>query len=156
MSAALSSIAFASAPLPFVALTGVLGMAVGSFLNVVVYRVPRHESIAFPPSHCPSCEAQIKRRHNVPIVSWLALRGHCAYCKAPISVRYPLIETATGLLCSAIAAGWWPAAILAVVALLWLMAVLALRRADSTGTRFVSIPDTDNTQPLEGAVPCPR
>jgi leader peptidase (prepilin peptidase)/N-methyltransferase len=145
-----------SASLLLVVLVGVLGVAVGSFLNVVVYRVPRRESIAFPGSHCPSCETPIKPRHNVPIVSWLALRGHCAYCSAPISVRYPLIEAATGLLCAGIAAGWWPCAVAAAVAVTWLTAVLALRRADNTGTQFVSITTTGTTQPLEGAVPWPR
>jgi leader peptidase (prepilin peptidase)/N-methyltransferase len=145
-----------SANLLLVVLTGVLGIAVGSFLNVVVYRVPRRESIAFPGSHCPSCQTAIKPRHNVPIVSWLALRGHCAYCGAPISVRYPLIEGATGLLCAGIAAGWWPCVVAAAVAATWLTAVLALRRADNTGTQFVPITTTGNTQPLEGAVPWPR
>jgi leader peptidase (prepilin peptidase)/N-methyltransferase len=139
-----------------IVLAGVLGLAVGSFLNVVVYRVPRRESIALPGSHCPSCQRPIKARHNVPVVSWLALRGHCAHCAAPISARYPLIELATGLLGAGIAAGWWPCAVLAVVGATWLTAVLALRRADNTGAQFVPITSTRNSQSLEGAVPWPR
>ena len=61
------------------ALGGVLGLALGSFLNVVVYRVPLGQSIAFPASHCPTCDTPLARRHNVPVLSWLALHGHCAY-----------------------------------------------------------------------------
>lgn len=141
---------------PLIAVAGVLGLAIGSFLNVVVYRVPRRESIAFPGSHCPSCDAPIKARHNIPVVSWLALRGRCAHCAQRISVRYPLIELATGLLFAGIAAGWWPCAVVAAVVATWLTAVLALRRADNTGTQFVPITTTGNTESLEGAVPWPR
>lgn len=81
---------------------GVLGAAIGSFLNVVIYRVPRHESLLFPPSHCPSCDTPIKARHNVPVVAWLVLRGRCAACRAPISARYPLVEAGTAALFVAI------------------------------------------------------
>jgi leader peptidase (prepilin peptidase) / N-methyltransferase len=84
-------------------LAGVLGLAVGSFLNVVMYRVPRGESVVSPPSHCPRCESPVRGRHNVPVVGWLVLRGRCADCRLPISVRYPLVELATGLLFAAIA-----------------------------------------------------
>ena len=145
-----------SATAALIVLAGLLGLAIGSFLNVVLYRVPRRESIAFPGSHCPSCDQALKARHNVPVLSWLALRGRCAYCSAPIALRYPLIEAATGLLCAAIAAGWWPCALIAAVAAMWLMAVVSLRRADNTGAQFVPVPATGNTQPLEGAVPWPR
>lgn len=80
-----------------IAVTGVLGLLVGSFLNVVVYRLPRGESLARPPSHCPACGALIRTRHNVPVVGWLVLRGRCADCRAPIPIRYPLVELATGV-----------------------------------------------------------
>jgi leader peptidase (prepilin peptidase)/N-methyltransferase len=83
-------------------LAALLGLAVGSFLNVVVYRVPRGESLLHPGSHCPNCETALKPWHNVPIASWVVLRGRCAYCRAPISVRYPLVEAATALLFAAI------------------------------------------------------
>lgn len=89
-------------PWPIVAIAVVLGLAIGSFLNVVIYRVPRCESIVSPGSHCPRCNTPIKGRHNVPVLGWLALRGRCACCKLPISVRYPLVEAATGLLFGAI------------------------------------------------------
>jgi leader peptidase (prepilin peptidase)/N-methyltransferase len=86
----------------------VLGLVVGSFLNVVIYRVPRHESIVKPRSKCPHCETPILERDNVPVISWLLLRGKCRTCHAPISVRYPLVELATGVLFAGAAArvGW--------------------------------------------------
>ena len=74
------------------------GACVASFLNVVIWRVPRGESIVSPPSHCPKCGAAIRWYQNVPILSWLALRGKCANCKHPISPRYILIELLGGVL----------------------------------------------------------
>ena len=118
-------------PAAFVALAGMLGLLVGSFLNVVVYRLPRmmerewraqcaelagedaipgHHpgetatapattgrfNLAFPASHCPACNAPIRLWQNIPVLSWLLLRGRCAACSARIGLRYPLIELATG------------------------------------------------------------
>ena len=83
---------------------GVLGLVIGSFLNVVVYRVPRHLSILHPPSHCPSCQARLGGVDLVPVLSWVALRGRCRRCRAPISWRYPLVELATGALFAGMAA----------------------------------------------------
>jgi leader peptidase (prepilin peptidase)/N-methyltransferase len=82
-------------PWPVLALIGLLGLVLGSFLNVVIYRVPRRESLMFPASRCPSCDTPIKPRHNVPVLSWLALRARCATCGVPISWRYPLVESMT-------------------------------------------------------------
>jgi len=76
---------------------GVLGLLVGSFLNVVVHRVPRRQSVVRPPSACPGCGARVRSRDNVPVVSWLLLRARCRDCREPISRRYPLVEAATGL-----------------------------------------------------------
>jgi leader peptidase (prepilin peptidase)/N-methyltransferase len=89
------------------ALAGVMGIIVGSFLNVVAYRLPRKESLAHPPSRCPSCGAPVKPYDNVPVLSWLLLRGRCRGCGARISWRYPLVELGTGVLCAlaVIAAG---------------------------------------------------
>jgi leader peptidase (prepilin peptidase) / N-methyltransferase len=78
---------------------GVLGAIFGSFLNVVVYRLPRHESVVSPPSHCPSCGTPVRPYDNIPILSWMLLRGHCRGCGEPISVRYPLVEALTAALC---------------------------------------------------------
>jgi leader peptidase (prepilin peptidase) / N-methyltransferase len=83
---------------------GALGLAVGSFLNVVIHRVPRELSVVRPPSSCPKCEMQLRPWHNVPVVSWLVLRGRCAGCGLPISVRYPLVEALTAVLFVAVTA----------------------------------------------------
>jgi leader peptidase (prepilin peptidase)/N-methyltransferase len=80
------------------------GLAVGSFLNVVIYRVPRDESLVKPGSHCPHCGHEVRNRHNIPVLGWLLLRGRCADCAAPISVRYPLVEAGTAVLFVAVAA----------------------------------------------------
>ncbi len=74
---------------------GVLGLAIGSFLNVVIHRVPRGESVVRPPSACPGCSNAIRPRDNVPVAGWLLLKGRCRDCQAPISPRYPLVEAAT-------------------------------------------------------------
>jgi leader peptidase (prepilin peptidase)/N-methyltransferase len=76
----------------------------GSFLNVVVWRVPRGESVVSPPSHCPNCDRRIKARDNIPIVSWLLLRGRCRNCGEPISRRYPLVEALVAVVFAAITA----------------------------------------------------
>jgi len=95
-------------PAAGVAALGVLGLIIGSFLNVVVWRVPRGESIVSPPSACPRCGHRIRARDNVPVVSWLLLRARCRDCHAPISLRYPLVEAATGVLFVLVAlrVGW--------------------------------------------------
>ncbi|MFN0025773.1 MAG: prepilin peptidase [Acidimicrobiales bacterium] len=71
---------------------GLLGLCIGSFLNVVIWRVPQGMSLSRPPSHCPACGQPLRPWHNVPLLSWLALRGRCAHCATPIPVRYPLVE----------------------------------------------------------------
>lgn len=82
-----------------VTFAGVLGAIVGSFLNVVAYRLPRQESLIAPASHCPKCATPVKPYDNIPILSWLLLRGHCRSCGASISVRYPLVEGLVAGLC---------------------------------------------------------
>ncbi|MBD2021738.1 prepilin peptidase [Leptolyngbya sp. FACHB-36] len=84
--------------LPVAIVIFALGASVGSFLNVVVYRVPAGLSLLYPPSRCPHCLTRLRRRENVPVLGWLRLKGRCAHCKSPISVRYPLVEAATGIL----------------------------------------------------------
>jgi leader peptidase (prepilin peptidase)/N-methyltransferase len=86
-------------PLAFAAaFAGVLGATVGSFLNVVAYRLPRRESLVRPGSRCPGCGTAIKAYDNLPVFGWLALRGRCRSCKTRISPRYPLIEALTAAL----------------------------------------------------------
>jgi leader peptidase (prepilin peptidase)/N-methyltransferase len=114
---------------------GVFGTLIGSFLNVVVYRVPRGLSVVAPPSACGSCHHVIRPYDNIPLVSWLVLGGKCRDCKAPISVRYPLVELAGGIvftvvtwrfsgeIFSASTGASVAAAVLALVAFLYLAAV---------------------------------
>lgn len=102
-------------------LCGILGLAIGSFLNVVVWRVPRGESVAHPPSACPRCGHAIRSRDNIPVLSWLMLRGRCRDCGEPIAVRYPLVEAGTGLLFGGV--GLWLGPAWSLPAFLYLAAI---------------------------------
>lgn len=102
-------------------IAGLFGLAIGSFLNVVVWRVPRGESIVHPPSACPRCGHAIRPRDNVPVLSWLLLRGRCRDCGNPISARYPLVELGTGVLFALTA--WFTGASWVLPALLYLAAI---------------------------------
>jgi leader peptidase (prepilin peptidase)/N-methyltransferase len=86
------------------AICGVLGLAVGSFVNVVIHRVPLEQSVVRPRSRCPKCGTQIAERDNIPVVSWLLLGGKCRTCEAPISARYPLVELLTAVLYAGVGA----------------------------------------------------
>jgi leader peptidase (prepilin peptidase)/N-methyltransferase len=83
---------------------GVFGAVLGSFLNVVIHRLPRGESLASPGSRCPRCGTPVKPYDNVPVISWLVLRGRCRHCGAPISARYPIVELLTALVFAAVVA----------------------------------------------------
>jgi leader peptidase (prepilin peptidase)/N-methyltransferase len=80
------------------------GLLIGSFLNVVAHRLPARMSLSLPASHCPSCETPIKPYDNIPVLSWLILRGRCRSCAEPIAARYPLVEAGTALLFAAVVA----------------------------------------------------
>ena len=80
------------------ALIGILGLVIGSFLNVCIYRIPKEESIAFPPSHCAKCQHNLSPIDLVPVVSYIFLKGRCKYCNEKISIRYPLIESFNAIL----------------------------------------------------------
>jgi leader peptidase (prepilin peptidase)/N-methyltransferase len=95
-----------------VVLVALVGLLIGSFLNVVVWRVPRGESVVSPPSHCPRCDTPIRPLDNVPVVSWLLLRGRCRTCRNHISARYPLVEAATGALFAGLAVRFGVSAVL--------------------------------------------
>lgn len=86
------------------AICALFGLVIGSFLNVVIWRVPRKESVVAPPSHCPGCDTPIAPRDNVPLFSWLLLRGRCRHCGTSISIRYPLIELLTAVMFAAVGA----------------------------------------------------
>jgi len=110
--------------------TFLFGAAIGSFLNVVIHRVPNEESIVFPNSACPKCGSGIKAYDNIPIVSWLALRGKCRNCKEPISPRYPAVELLTALLYLAV---YWQIGFggFLPIALVFVSTILALIFIDS-------------------------
>jgi leader peptidase (prepilin peptidase)/N-methyltransferase len=86
-----------------IALAGLIGLLVGSFLNVIAHRVPHGLSVVRPASRCPKCGSEIRRRDNIPVLSWILLRGRCRDCSDPISVRYPIVELATAVLFAATA-----------------------------------------------------
>ena len=93
-------------------LSFVLGSFIGSFLNVCIWRIPRGESIMWPGSHCPKCNAPIRWYQNIPLLSWILLRGRCASCRKPISPRYLVLELIGGLLALFAYLQWgWPLAI---------------------------------------------
>ena len=102
---------------PFYAISFAFGATIASFLNVVVWRVPRGESIVSPRSHCPKCGATIRWWQNIPVLSWLALRGRCANCSEPISPRYLFVEILGGAL---FAAAFWRYGIFAPLAWVWI------------------------------------
>lgn len=106
----------------FVVGATIAGLLVGSFLNVVIHRVPLGVSVVRPGSSCPSCSAPIRPRDNLPVVSWLLLRGRCRHCGAAISLRYPLIEIATAVLWGGLM--WWTLVTEGALALLPLLLVL--------------------------------
>lgn len=98
-----------------------MGLLIGSFLNVVVYRIPAGIKVTRPPSACPRCGHRIRPRDNLPVVSWLVLRGRCRDCAAPIAARYPLVEAATALLFGI--TGWVVGASWVLPAYLWFVGV---------------------------------
>ena len=99
----------------------VVGLLVGSFLNVVIWRVPRNESVIRPRSRCPQCGHEIRGRDNIPVVSWLFLRGRCRDCKTRVSARYPLVELTTAVLFALLA--WHFGLHLVLIAYLYLAAI---------------------------------
>lgn len=84
---------------------GVFGLLVGSFLNVCIHRLPNDQSVIAPPSHCPACRTPLRWYHNIPVMSWVALGRRCAFCRARISARYPLVELLTAVLF--VVHVWW-------------------------------------------------
>ena len=129
----------------------IFGIVIGSFLNVVIYRIPKGESIVFPSSKCQSCQTPLKWYHNIPIFSWLFLRGKCGFCSEKISIQYPLIELTTGviavLLFYKLGLVWNLPIVFAVFALL-----LALVMIDF---KYMEIPDSLNLLALALAIITP-
>ncbi len=132
----------------YAVLATLLGLMIGSFLNVVIYRIPRGENIAFPGSHCPSCGHKLKWYHNIPLFSWLFLRGKCAFCGAKISVQYPLVELATAtlwlVLFLKLGAVWWYPFVAASFTALLALSVIDLK--------YYAVPDSVNFFALGAAL----
>ena len=126
----------------------IFGAMIGSFLNVVIYRIPKGENIAYPASHCQSCQTPLKAWHNIPIFSWLYLKGKCHFCQEKIAIQYPLIELGTGimavLLYFKIGATWYLPFVFLTFALL-----LALVMIDF---KYMAIPDSLNLLALALAI----
>lgn len=111
---------------------GLFGLLFGSFANVLIWRIPRGGSIVSPPSHCPRCEHSIRWYDNIPVVSWVLLRGRCRDCGQPISWRYPVVEVCSGLLW-VLAGAWWGVSFATplAVAFLYLLLVLSVIDLDT-------------------------
>ncbi len=126
----------------------IFGILIGSFLNVVIYRIPKGESIVFPSSKCQSCQTPLKWYHNIPIFSWLFLRGKCGFCSEKISVQYPLIELTTGLIAVSLfyklGLVWYMPVVFVVFTLL-----LALMMIDF---KYMAVPDNLNLLALALAI----
>ncbi len=117
-----------------------VGLAVGSFLNVLIVRIPKGENIAFPASHCPKCGNKLKWWHNIPLISWIMLQGRCAYCESPISRIYPVVELLTGLIFALLAMKLGVGAEWFTVALIFSL-LLALSVIDF---EYYAVPDSLN------------
>ena len=116
---------------PFAVLTAiVLGLCLGSFLNVLIHRMPRRESVVWPSSHCPLCRHRLAPWENVPLVSYLVLRGRCHACRASISWRYPIVEVLAGAV-AGIAAAWLGVGVAAVGFLFFTLCLLAVAWIDA-------------------------
>lgn len=118
----------------------ILGIVFGSFINVVILRIPKNESVVFGASHCFSCNTPLKAWHNIPLLSWLFLRGRCSFCSAKISIQYPLIELLSGVIFLVIAAKFTLTLPALFIALSFLM-LLALSVIDF---RYKMVPDSLN------------
>ncbi len=130
----------------------VLGIVIGSFLNVLIYRIPEGKNIAFPASHCRSCHTPLKWYHNIPLLSWLFLRGKCAFCDERIAARYPLVELLSGLLFVAI---WHKIGFVWYLPFLWasFAALLVLIFIDID---YMAVPDSVNFFALGAALVSPH
>ncbi|MDY0116769.1 MAG: prepilin peptidase [Sulfurimonadaceae bacterium] len=118
----------------------IFGTLFGSFLNVVILRIPKDESVVFGASHCYTCHTALKPWHNIPLFSWLFLRGKCGFCKTPISAQYPIIEFLSGLIFMALVFKYGVSLPLFMIALSFLM-LLALSMIDF---RYKMVPDSLN------------
>ena len=130
------------------AIVTLFGLLFGSFLNVLILRIPKEESIVFPGSHCPKCNNKLKWWHNIPVLSWLLLGGKCYFCKEKISIQYPLIELASAVIFALV---YWKLQSVpyAIVAGLVFALLLGLSVIDF---RYKAVPDSLNLAALTLAI----
>jgi leader peptidase (prepilin peptidase)/N-methyltransferase len=126
----------------------IFGIALGSFLNVVILRLPKDESVVFGPSHCPTCKNELKPWHNIPLFSWLFLRGKCAFCNTKISAQYPIVELLSGLIVLALSIKLGFSFPMILIAFSFLT-LLALSMIDF---RYKMVPDSLNLLALTFAI----
>lgn len=126
----------------------IFGILIGSFLNVVILRIPKDESIIFTPSHCYNCNTPLKSWHNIPILSWMFLRGKCSFCNSKISVQYPIIELLSGLIFLVLAAKYGINFPIILIGFSFLM-LLALSMIDF---KYKMVPDSLNLLALVFAI----
>ncbi len=138
-----------------VILAGIVGLFIGSFLNVVVYRAPLGLSVSSPRSFCPTCDRQLVWWENVPVVSWLALRGRCHTCHEPISARYPLVEATTAVAFAFVAWGWHGSLITAGYCVLAATAI-SVGLIEYGGHRSPLVSRSHRGDDRRGARPCRR
>ena len=126
----------------------IFGLLFGSFLNVVILRIPKEESVVFEGSYCYSCGSKLKPWHNIPLFSWIFLRGKCSFCKSKISIQYPLVELTSGLIFLAVASIYGISLPAFFIALSFLM-LLALSMIDF---KYKMVPDSLNLLAITFAV----
>ncbi len=124
------------------------GLLFGSFLNVLILRIPKEESIVFPGSHCPKCNHKLKWWHNIPVLSWLLLGGKCYFCKTPISKQYPLIEIITAVI---FALAYWKVGNITYAIIVGLVFALLLGLS-VIDLRYKAVPDSLNLSALTLAI----
>ncbi len=136
----------------FIALFFLFGVLVGSFLNVLIYRIPKGESVIFPASHCLSCNTPLKWYHNIPLFSWVFLRGRCTFCGTKISMQYPLIEILGGVLFVVlylkVGLHWYLPFVIASFCALLVMVMIDFR--------YMAVPDSVNFAALAFALAKPE
>jgi len=126
----------------------IFGSIIGSFLNVLIFRIPKEESVVFPASHCQSCNTPLKWYHNIPIFSWLFLGGKCSFCKEKISMQYPLVELTSGIIAVAVVMKYsFSVPVVFIILSFYMLLVLSL-----IDLKYKMVPDSINLLAIVFAV----
>jgi len=127
----------------------IFGIVIGSFLNVVILRIPKKESIAFPASHCPTCKTPLKWWHNIPIISYILLKGKCAFCKEKISIQYPIVELLSGII---VAGVYYKTGDFNIYSLMLMLSFLSLLVSSMVDLKYKAITYVMNILPVTFAI----